>query len=133
MAWLQLNVVETVTDDPNKPFRVAMQAVAAQGVDREVFVMEIKDDEASDRYSYTATPSDITAYPAGRAVAQALENDIFFYRTDRVVLDFTTQKLASATVLQARSRIARLVKKAGERSEGSFGGAETYMFDSEDA
>lgn len=133
MAWLQLNVIETVNDDPEKPFRVSMQVVASQGIDREVFVMEIKDAEASDRYSYTATPADLTAYPAGRAAAEALENDIFFYRTDRVVLDFTTQKLASATVVQARSRIARLVKKAGERSEGAFGGAETYMFDSEDA
>lgn len=133
MAWLHLSVVETVTDNQAKPFRVTMAVTAADGVTEDIFVMEIRDDADSDRYAYTATPSDVTAYPAGRGPAKALENDIFFYRTNRVTLDFTTQKQAVDTVTQARSRIARLVKDAGDRSSTTFGGAELYTFDSEDA
>ena len=132
MAWMQLDIVETVTDSITAPFRVTMTVSAANGVDREIFVMQLNDSEALDTYKYTATPADMQAYPPSRAAAKASENEYLFYRTDKVTLDFTTQKLATATSVQARGRAARLVKDAGERTTTTFGGASTFLYDSED-
>jgi len=127
MSWIQVDQVCTITDADPASFKVVLTVTNAYGIDKELFVVRLDDDT----YQYVATSKDLTAYPTSKAKAQSLNT--LFYRTDKADVSFTTENQALRFLAQTHTRLKSVVKAVNATSGETFGGVDTFVYDSEDA
>ena len=125
MSWIQVNQSQTVEAAGDiLRYRLSLDVTAASGIDRELFVFFVTDGA----YSHVATISDLTLYPNNRA--DAVANDILFYRDSRTELVLSSQIVASNASSSAQARLARVNLDWGALGTAPFGGVETFIYDS---
>lgn len=127
MSWIQVMQKCEVVDDAERSYETTLSVDAAYGIERQLFVLRTDDDS----FQYVATTADLKEYPASKA--DAVANELHFYRASSTSPRWTTQEQALRFLKQAHARLRLVVKTVGSTSDTSpFGGVDAFVYDSED-
>ena len=114
---------QTRTLEPSGVYRVKNEVLYATGIQREIFVFQVVDEE----FSHVAYPYDMENVPVGKeAAAQAGNN---FYRALEVTRDYDTLIKAMEFAVHSRDRVEFLVDIYETAIEG-FEGQNDYTYES---
>lgn len=130
MSWIQVTSSQAVVPGATASqtrYRVVVQVDLAQGIERELFVYRLTDQE----YSHVARYADLNLYPPSAAEAQAQET--LFYRQATAELLFSTEAAASSALRSILATLSNTNKTWGAAVAAPFGGVQTVVYDSEDA
>lgn len=115
-------VNDTYNDDNDLPvYRSTNQVVASEGIPLALFVFSVSDDG----FSHVATSRDLATYPDTRA--EAVANDLPFYRTVGVIREYSSIAGAQAFALTIRSRL-QCLSNDYPVAQDAFVGTETYTY-----
>lgn len=120
----QNQTVEVAPSSTNVQYRLDVSVVASYGIERELFVFDVTED----KYQHVATVGDMRLYPSNRATA--LANDVMFYRSNTMSY-VTTNQIKAANAAQAiQGRLKLVNAEWGALDTTTFGGVETFVYDS---
>lgn len=122
----QNQFVEVAPSSANLQYRLDVSVAASYGIERQLFVFDV----TADKYQHVATVADLRLYPNNKA--DALANDIMFYRSDKMSYITTNQVRAAAAAQAIQGRLRQVNAEWGALDTTTFGGVETFVYDSGD-
>lgn len=127
MSWIQVNqeqLAESVPAPQRVQYRLRLSVVDAVDIEPELFVHRTLDGV----FINVATVYDLNAYPPSKAEADAAQ--ALFYRTRAMDVTFTNERVASEASAHFQRKLKQVVKDYGAVAPISFGGVETFVYDS---
>jgi hypothetical protein len=128
MSWFTLQLDQTLdtTTDPSKVlYRLSFTVVASQGIDRELFVANV----SNDQISYVAKFRDLLVYSTNKA--EAVAAGASFYRVNVYSLAYTSLQEAEDASLAIQATMQAVNREWGQGNPGQeFGGRSVSTYDS---
>lgn len=118
---IEMRQIRTLEEGP--VYRVKNKILYATGIQPEVFVFTVVDEE----FSHVAYPYDMENVPVGRDAGAQVGNN--FYRASEVTRDYDTILKATEFAVHSRGRVSFLINEYELATEG-FEGEDDYIYES---
>ena len=118
---IEMRQIRELLDGP--VYRVKNLVTYATGIQKEVFVFQVVDEE----FSHVAYPYDMEYVPVGKEEAAQLGNN--YYRQAEVTRDFDTLHKALEFAVHSRGRVEFLADEFEIATDG-FEGQDDYVYES---
>jgi len=120
---VRIEMRQTRTLEEGPIYRVKNTILYATGIQKEVFVFQVVDEE----FSHVAYPYDMENVPVGKAAAAEAGNN--YYRALEVTRDYDTLNTATEFAVHSRGRVSFLADQYELATEG-FEGEDDYIYES---